>query len=168
MSNINRREFLKLGIMSSSLLALGSSKNIVTKIYGQKETQKKVLILGFDGMDPHLTNIWMSQGKLPAFERLQSQGGFSPLRTSTPPQSPVAWSNFITGMNPGGHGIFDFLRRKPEYYLPDFSGTETHDPSKTVSIGNLVLPLSCGSVVNLRKGRAFWQILEDHDIPAYF
>ena len=166
MSDINRREFLKMGISAGSLLALGSPSDLVTKVFGKTETQKKAIILGFDGMDPHLTNMWMNQGKLPAFERLRNQGGFCPLQTSIPPQSPVAWSNFITGMNPGGHGIFDFLKRIPEYYLPGFSGTETQDSSKTISIGNLVLPLSGGTIENLMKGRAFWQILEDHDIPA--
>jgi predicted AlkP superfamily phosphohydrolase/phosphomutase len=166
MANINRREFLKLGLTAGSLLALGSPSEMVTKVSGKQETQKKVLILGFDGMDPHLTEIWMSQGKLPAFARLRAQGDFRPLQTSIPPQSPVAWSNFITGMNPGGHGIFDFLKRDPQYYIPAFSGAETHDPSKTISIGNLVLPLSGGSIENMMKGRAFWQILEDYDIPA--
>jgi predicted AlkP superfamily phosphohydrolase/phosphomutase len=166
MSNINRREFLKMGLTAGSLLALGSPSDLITKVYGKTETRKKVLVLGFDGMDPHLTSIWMDQGKLPAFERLRNQGGFSPLRTSIPPQSPVAWSNFITGMNPGGHGIFDFLKRNAEYYMPAFSGTETHDATKTISLGNFVLPLSGGSVENLMKGKAFWQILEEHDIPA--
>lgn len=166
MPNINRRDFIKLGISAGSLLALGSPSELVTKVFGKTETRKKLLILGFDGMDPHLTNIWMSQGKLPSFERLRRQGGFSPLQTSIPPQSPVAWSNFITGMNPGGHGIFDFLSRNPEIYMPDFSGTKTSDSTKTISIGNLVIPLSGGTIENLMHGRAFWQILEDHDIPA--
>ncbi len=166
MPNINRREFLKMGLAAGSLLVLGSPSDLITKVYGKTQTRKKVLILGFDGMDPHLTDIWMSRGKLPAFERLRNQGGFCALQTSIPPQSPVAWSNFITGMNPGGHGIFDFLKRDPEYYIPAFSGTETYDATKTISLGNFVFPLSGGSVVNLMKGRAFWQILEDHDIPA--
>jgi predicted AlkP superfamily phosphohydrolase/phosphomutase len=166
MSNINRRNFLKLGISAGSLLALGSPAELVTKVFGKTDTQTKVLILGFDGMDPHLTNIWMNQGKLPAFQRLRNRGGFSPLQTSLPPQSPVAWSNFITGLNPGGHGIFDFISRNPDYYLPDFSSTKTSDSTKTISIGNLVLPLSGGTIENLMKGRTFWQILEDYDIPA--
>jgi len=166
MPNINRRDFLKLGISAGSLLALTSPSELVTRVFGKTDTQKKLIILGFDGMDPHLTQIWMNQGKLPAFERLRNKGGFSSLQTSIPPQSPVAWSNFITGLNPGGHGIFDFLSRDPVYYLPDFSGTKTSDSSKTINIGNLVLPLSGGTIENLMKGRAFWQILEDYDIPA--
>ncbi len=166
MKQINRREFIKLGVTASSLLALGGSSDLVTKVFGKRETSKKVLILGLDGMDPHLLQIWMKEGKLPYFQRLWSQGNFRPLRTSIPPQSPVAWSNFITGTNPGGHAIFDFIHRDPERYFPVFSASETTEAKKTVRIGNLVFPLSGGEVKLLRKGRAFWQILEDHDIPA--
>ncbi len=166
MKGINRRNFIKLGLASGALMALGGSSELLTKTYGKRETQKKVLILGLDGMDPHLLEVWMKQGKLPAFQRLWSQGDFRRLRTSIPPQSPVAWSNFITGMNPGGHAIFDFVHRDPETYFPEFSGAETLETQKTIRIGNLVLPLSGGEVRLTRKGRAFWQILEDHDIPA--
>jgi predicted AlkP superfamily phosphohydrolase/phosphomutase len=166
MNRINRRDFLKFALSSGALLSLGSGSELVTKTLGKRDTQKKVLILGLDGMDPHLLQVWTKQGKLPAFQKLLNQGDFRRLRTSTPPQSPVAWSNFVTGMNPGGHGIFDFVHRDPESYIPEFSGAETREPGKTIRIGNLVLPLSGGEVKLSRKGRAFWQILEDHDIPS--
>ena len=166
MTDINRRDFLKLGLTAGSLLALGKGAHLISGGKGKIDTAKKILILGLDGLDPHLVNIFMSQGKLPAFARLRSMGDFKPLRTSNPPQSPVAWSNFITGMNPGGHGIFDFLHRNPETYFPDFSATKSEGALKTLSIGNLVFPLSGGDIINLRKGRAFWQILEDYGIPA--
>jgi len=167
MSPIKRRDFLKLGLTAGSLAALGGGGMSAIRSAGKRATPSKVLVLGFDGMDPHLTEMWMRQGKLPAFQRLRARGGdFRPLRTSIPPQSPVAWSNFITGLDPGGHGIFDFLKRDPQHYIPAFSGTETHDPTRTISIGNIVLPLSGGSVENLMKGKAFWQILEEYDIPA--
>jgi predicted AlkP superfamily phosphohydrolase/phosphomutase len=165
MKQIDRREFIKLGLAAGSLLAMGSS-DLTIKAFGKKETPQKVLILGLDGIDHRLLQRWMEEGKLPNFQKLASQGGFLPLRTSIPPQSPVAWSNFITGMNPGGHGIFDFVHRDPEHYLPVFSATETTEVKKTIRIGNLVLPLSGGEVKNMRQGRAFWQILEEHDIPA--
>ena len=70
---------------------------------------KKVLILGIDGMDPRLLQRFVDEGLMPNFGRLIAEGDFKPLQTSMPPQSPVAWSNFITGMDPGGHGIFDFI-----------------------------------------------------------
>lgn len=166
MKSINRREFIKLGLGAGSLLALGSSSDMVTKVFGKTDTPKKVIVLGFDGVDPHLLEAWMNQGKLPNFQRLRSKGSFLPLRSSIPAQSPVAWSNFITGTDPGGHGIFDFLHRDPERYFPEFSTSRTEEAKKTISIGNLVLPISGGDIKNLRKGKAFWQILEDYDIPA--
>ncbi|MCJ7582162.1 MAG: alkaline phosphatase family protein [Candidatus Aminicenantes bacterium] len=166
MTDLKRRDFLKMGLTAGSLMALGRGSHLISNGSGKIDTEKKFLILGLDGLDPHLINMFMAQGKLPSFSRLRSQGDFRPLRTSYPPQSPVAWSNFITGMNPGGHGIFDFLHRDPETYFPEFSGTKSEGTPKTLSIGNTVFPLSGGKIINLRKGRAFWQILEDFDIPA--
>lgn len=166
MSPMDRRDFLKLGMTAGSLLAAGTSSELVSRVLGKRESPTKMIILGLDGLDAHLLKIWMDMGKLPAFQKLRSMGTFSPLETSNPPQSPVAWSNFITGMNPGGHGIFDFTHRDPERYFPVFSASISTEGSKTLSIGNLTLPLSGGKINNLRKGRAFWQILEDHDIPA--
>ncbi len=163
---IHRRDFLKYSLGAASLLALESRSNLVTRTFGKTATNKKVLILGFDGMDPHLTNVWMSEGKLPAFKRLIGQGGFRRLGTSIPPQSPVAWSNFIAGTNPGGHGIFDFIHRDPKNYWPVFSAALTEEAKKTIRVGNWILPIKGGVVRNLRKGKAFWQILEEHDIPA--
>ncbi|MCK4364266.1 MAG: alkaline phosphatase family protein, partial [Candidatus Aminicenantes bacterium] len=165
MNQINRRKFIKLGLTAGSLIALGSS-DLPIKVFGKRETPQKVLILGLDGIDPRLLQLWMKEGKLPYFQRLARQGDFLPLRTSIPPQSPVAWSNFTTGMNPGGHAIFDFIHRDPSRYFPVFSASETTEAKKTVRIGDLVLPLSGGEVNNMRKGKAFWQILEDYDIPA--
>ncbi|MGB8953307.1 MAG: alkaline phosphatase family protein [Candidatus Aminicenantales bacterium] len=163
---MDRRDFIKYGLGAASLLALGTRDTFVTRVYGKKETSKKMLILGLDGVDPHLVNVWMGQGKLPAFRRLAAQGGFRRLETSIPPQSPVAWSNFIAGTNPGGHAIFDFIHRDPKTYFPVFSGTATSEASSTIRLGNLVLPLKGGKVENLRRGKAFWQILEEYDIPA--
>ncbi len=166
MNSIKRREFLKWGIASTSLFALGGTAPLMTKAAGKKGTRTRILVLGFDGLDPRLLHMWMEAGKLPAFRRLGSQGDFRPLQTSVPPQSPVAWANFITGTDPGGHGIFDFMNRDPETYIPVFSGTATEEAKTTLRFGDFVLPLRGGRVRNLIKGRAFWQILEDHDIPA--
>ena len=120
MTVLNRRDFLKMGLTAGSLMALGKSSHLLSNGFGKTSTNKKIIILGLDGLDPHLMNMFMAQGKLPSFSRLRSQGDFKSLRTSDPPQSPEAWSNLITGMNPGGHGIFDFLHRNPETYFHDF------------------------------------------------
>jgi predicted AlkP superfamily phosphohydrolase/phosphomutase len=126
----------------------------------------KVLVLGFDGMDPNLAENLMKDGRLPNLERLRQRGSFCKLETSVPPQSPVAWSNFISGKNPGGHGIYDFIARDPEDYLPYLSTTVTDEATKTIKIGKWIIPLSGGEVTLLRKGKAFWEILEEHDIPV--
>ncbi len=166
MRKLDRREFVQMGLAAGSILALGNTPDVVARVLGKRETRNKVIILGCDGMDPHLTDVFMKMGRLPHFETLARQGAFRPLRTSTPPQSPVAWSNFITGMNPGGHGIFDFIHRNPENYLPFLSTSLTKPSTKTIKIGDYVFPMSGGGVELLRKGEAFWQILERHDIPA--
>ena len=87
--------------------------------------KKKVLVLGFDGMDPQILERLVQEGNLPNFQHLMKTGDYKPIRTSIPPQSPVAWSNFITGMNPGGHGLFDFIHRDPETMVPYLSTTKT-------------------------------------------
>ena len=126
----------------------------------------KVLVLGFDGMDPKIARSLMAEGRLPNFQRLAEMGTFTELETSVPPQSPVAWSNFITGMNPGGHGIYDFIARDPKTYLPYLSTTVTEEAKRKLKIGKWLIPLSKGEVKLLRHGKAFWEILEENDIPT--
>ncbi len=127
---------------------------------------QKVLILGFDGMDAVRTQTMMAKGELPNFARLRAQGSFSPLATTLPPQSPVAWSTFSTGLNPGGHGIFDFLSRDPKTYLPALSMAEVEEPKRKVDIGSWSIPLSSPTIKNFRKGETFWKALSDHGIPV--
>ncbi len=127
---------------------------------------KKVVVLGFDGVDPILLSKYMAEGMLPNFKRLSTEGYYEPLGTSVPPQSPVAWSNFITGMNPGGHGIYDFLHRDPDLMIPISSTSKTEGSSNTIKMGKWIIPLASGHVKNLRKGKAFWNVLDDHNIPT--
>ena len=136
----------------------------VGAIYGQE--RPRVLELGFDGMDPNIVGDLMKEGRLPNFHRLREMGSFSRLESSIPPQSPVAWANFITGMNPGKHGIYDFIAREPDTYLPYLSTTVTEEAKKTIKIGKWIIPLSGGEVKLLRRGKAFWEVLEEHDIPT--
>ena len=97
---------------------------------------------------------------------MAARGGFAPLGTSIPPQSPVAWSSFITGLDPGGHGIFDFIHRDPKTMTPYLSTTRTEPPSHVVSLGRWQLPLTAGRVELLRKGPAFWDLLGAHGIDT--
>ncbi len=87
--------------------------------------QDKVVVLGFDGVDAKLTEQWMDEGKLPNLAKLREEGSFRPLRSTVPSQTPVSWSTFATGLNPGRHQIFDFLRRDPKTYRPSFAAFDT-------------------------------------------
>jgi len=133
---------------------------------GGAASGKRVIILGFDGLDYEYTNKLMEEGKLPNFSRVAREGSFGPLETSIPPQSPVAWSNFITGMDSGGHGIFDFVHRKPDTMTPYLSASEVTGGGTTLKFGKCQFALSGGSVELLRRGRAFWEVLENHGIET--
>src|SRR5216684_473570 len=91
--------------------------------------KQRVIVLGFDGVDARLVEQWMNEGKLPNLARLRAAGTFRPLRPTVPAQTPVSWSTFSTGIDPGRTGIFDFLRRDPKTYLPVFAAfDETKEP----------------------------------------
>jgi predicted AlkP superfamily phosphohydrolase/phosphomutase len=120
---------------------------------------KRVVVLGFDGLDYELTRSLLEAGRLPNFARLAASGGFTPLATTVPPQSPVAWSTFITGLDPGGHGIFDFIHRDPQTMVPYLSTSKAEESARTITMGGWQLPLSGGTVELLREGRPFWDLL---------
>ncbi len=120
----------------------------------------RLIILGFDGMDPKLAQQWMDDGSLPNFSKLAATGEFHALKTSNPPQSPVAWSDFATGTHPGEHGIYDFLRRDADTYAPAFSISESIPPQTVLPLFGMELPLDDGSIVNRRKGQPFWSQIE--------
>ena len=90
-----------------------------------ERSSKKVVILGFDALDPKRMERLMGQGLLPHFSKLKNEGSFFPLTTTNPSQSPVAWSAFATGMNPGKNGIYDFIIRDPANYRLSLSLSDT-------------------------------------------
>lgn len=128
--------------------------------------RRRVLVLGIDGMDYRLTRRLIGEGKLPNLARLEQAGGFQPLETSIPPQSPVAWSDFITGLDAGGHGIFDFIHRKPETLEPYLSTSQVEAPGRQLRLGGWQIPLGGGGPILLRRGVPFWEVLEDKGIPT--
>jgi len=131
-----------------------------------ESSARKMIILGIDGMDPLILKRLMDEGKLPHFKRLETEGGFRPLATTTPPQSPVAWSTFITGTNPGGHEIYDFIHRDPATMQLYFSTSKAEPAERVIRFGDWIFPLSAGKVTLLRQGKSFWEILEDRGVPA--
>lgn len=129
-----------------------------------KSHYKKVIVMGVDGMDPGFVERHWAD--LPNLARLRERGSYSHLETTDPPQSPVAWSTFITGLDPGEHGIFDFVHRDPVTREPYLSTDRTIQPRFTLPLGPYELPLSRSRVISLRKGRAFWEYLSDQGIPV--
>ena len=158
------RRVIRCSVLTLVGVALLSSAFATT--VNAAESARKVLIIGVDGMDPRLLQQFIDEGHMPNFERLKKEGDYRPLQTTMPPLSPVAWSTFITGMNPSGHGIFDFVHRKPDTLAPYLSMSEALPPDKSIKIGTWELPLSGGSINLLRQGKAFWQILEEAGVPT--
>src|ERR1043166_8935799 len=119
--------------MSRSLRYMALTAALLTACSGANRRPastftQKLVILGFDGMDPHLLDKWMSEGKLPNIARLAKQGGFYPLHTTHSPESPTAWASFATGVNAGKHNIYDFLVRDTATYMPDLGMVRREPP----------------------------------------
>jgi predicted AlkP superfamily phosphohydrolase/phosphomutase len=158
----SRRTFLKQALLSVPALGLplGCSVN------RPSGPNRKVIVLGFDGLDPVILGRMVRAGHMPNFARVLERGDLRPLGTTNPPLSPVAWATFTTGVNPGGHGIFDFVHRDPETMTPYLSTTRAEAPGQTIRLGDWVIPLSSGKIRLLREGKPFWQTLEERGIPT--
>lgn len=100
-------------------------------------SKPRVLVVGWDGATPELLVPWASEGRLPFIRKLIGSGSSGRLKSTIQPLSPQAWCTFMTGKNPGKHGIFDFTERVPGTYQ--------------VRLVNA----SC------RLGRSLWRILSD-------
>ncbi len=156
------RHVLPLGGNSRVAAGLASLLAICFSVCGGlnlSAASKKVMVLGIDGMDPKLLQIFVDQGRMPNFKALMAEGDFRPLQTTMPPQSPVAWSTFMTGMDPGGHGIFDFIHVDPSKMAPYSSMAQADPGGRPINIGSWSFPTSGGGVRMLRKGTTFWQML---------
>jgi len=132
------------------------------------EPHKRVIVLGIDGLDPELLaeTVRLYPERMKNFAALMAEGdGIQSLGTSTPPQSPVAWSNFITGLDPGGHGIFDFIHRDLVTRAPAASTVKMGHMDNLGLFGDWKLPLGGDSPTN-RSGEAFWVTLAKHGIAA--
>lgn len=128
-------------------------------------TREALIVFGIDGMDPKfLERHWES---LPALRKLKDTGGFRRLQTTNPPQSPVAWSTFITGLDPDGHGIYDFVHRDPNTLAPYSSMSLMEAPRWQLPLGPWIFPLSSARAFSLRNGAAFWSLLANQGIPVF-
>ena len=127
-----------------------------------------MIVLGMDGLDPNLLRRGMAEGRLPNFKRLAEAGQFSEFGTALPPESPVAWANFITGLDSGGHGLFDFIHRKItrngiSIYL---AAAEAEAPSSFFPLPGYRIPMNPGGLKNLLKGKTLWARLVEAGVPC--
>ncbi|EAQ78557.1 alkaline phosphatase family protein [Blastopirellula marina] len=176
-NSVSRRAILQGAAATAGVGALGATSywlggvNRVSRSFG-----KKVIVIGVDGMDPRLCRSLMNSGKMPNMKRMAAVGGFSNLATSCPPQSPVAWANFINGAGPGSHGIFDFIHRHPhDQCVPFYSAAETLPGDGFVELGEHRLQLDFWpfnheppKTVLRRQGVPFWDFLDKQRITSVF
>jgi predicted AlkP superfamily phosphohydrolase/phosphomutase len=113
---------------------------------------RKMVVIGFDGLDPGLVERWVAEGRLPNMAKLIQRGGFYRLETSHSPESPTAWASFATGVNAGKHNIYDFLVRDLTTYLPDTSMVRREPPRFLFNY----LPISRPKIESTRGGTSFW------------
>jgi predicted AlkP superfamily phosphohydrolase/phosphomutase len=113
---------------------------------------QKLVVLGFDGMDPRLVRKWMDEGKLPNLQKLAASGALLPLTTTHSPESPTAWASFATGVNAGKHNIYDFLVRDTATYMPDLGMVHREPPRFVLDY----FPVARPKITSLRGGTSFW------------
>ncbi len=141
----HKRWFGALLVLGVIVILAGGVINMRKPVF-----DKKIVILGFDGLSPEIIEPLTEKGELPNFSRLKEEGSYSRLATTNPPQSPVAWTGFATGTNPGKNGIFDFIVRDPKTY------------SLKLSLTNMkgLKP------VKVKKMPSFWEHALEKKIPT--
>ena len=105
-------------------------------------SRRKVVVFGIDGGTLALVGPWARRGDLPHLSHLLGGGVSGVLRSTTHPLTPQAWTSFLTGVNPGKHGVFDFGRRRPDSYQLSLTDS-TH-----------------------RRAPAIWEYLEQYDLTS--
>jgi predicted AlkP superfamily phosphohydrolase/phosphomutase len=174
---LDRRQFLKRSAAIAAAMATGTGlKSAYAGSKSLSGKRHKVVVIGIDGMDPRLSEKMMKDGRLPHFVELAEKGGFKVLGTSIPPQSPVAWANFINGAGPGSHGIFDFIHRHPEKQCaPFFAMAETVPGAGYWEIGEHKIQLDFwpfnhkpAATILQRQGTPFWDYLDEGGVDSVF
>jgi predicted AlkP superfamily phosphohydrolase/phosphomutase len=175
---MNRRRFLKrAALMGAAAAAVGAGGYWVgSQLRASRSAGKKVIVIGVDGMDPRLSASLIKAGMLPNLAKL----AFRNLGTAIPPQSPVAWANFINGAPPGSHGIFDFIHRHPHEpwehdHNPFYSASEIAPGEGSWDVGDHRLQLDFWpfnhkppTPVLKRQGVPFWDYLDAAGVPSTF
>jgi len=154
-SNVSRRSFLKQAALGAAAVSGGLFH------IGRARAQSKgrMIMLGYDGMEPSVVEAMLERGELPTLKKLQEQGTYCHLTSTIPPQSPVAWNSYATCKNPGGHNIYDFIRRNPKGPKGPMPlvGTGKIDPPVLDEAGGLKTP---AKGTNYRMGNPFWSVAD--------
>ncbi len=124
---------------------------------------KRLIVVGFDGQEPKITERMMAQGLLPHLKKLAEQGCYSRLRTTYPSISPVAWSSFGTGVEPAKHRMFDFLEPDRKSYLPLLASTRIGEVTRFLKLGKWRIPLQKPEIRLTRGSKAFWSFLGERN-----
>ena len=96
----------------------------------------RTIITGFDSFDPGTFERLLEQGKMPNLGKYANASGYSRLEVCSPPQTEVSWTSIATGVDPGSHGIFDFVHRDPASYIPYVSLL----PTRQSAVGEQFMP----------------------------
>ena len=173
-NKLDRRTFIKASLISGALWGCQQSEKTQPESRPAKPTNTapaatprsatkakgKTVILGFDGVDPRLVERFIKAGDLPNLDALRQKSGLLSLASTSPPNSPVAWSTFATGRSPSEHGVFGFLNRNPDHYLP---GTAPYVISGPRFSANGFSPAKATS---LRRHRAWWDALDQAQVST--
>lgn len=135
-------------------------------------------MLALDGLDPRVLRDVIAAGRAPNFASLARGGSFTNIATSSPPHTPVAFSNVIAGADGNVHQVFDFIHRDPappqadQYLKPYFCFSDVVPPVRDMAIpmGKWKLQLTGGKPRLLRRGDAFWQPLvkRGRDVSVFY
>lgn len=151
---ITRRHFLRATTLGAAAAAVPFHAGKT-----RAAARGRIVMLGFDGMAPELVEAMLEHGALPNMARLRAQGGYHRLTSSIPPQSPVAWNSYAMCRNPGGHNIFDFIRRNPRGASGPVPlvGTGRVEPPTFDDAGNVT---EAPAAVSYSQGTAFWRVAD--------
>ncbi|HYP26164.1 MAG TPA: alkaline phosphatase family protein [Blastocatellia bacterium] len=96
-----------------------------------KAANRRAVLVGLDGTPCTLVRRFIEDGTMPNFRRLAERGSLLQMDTAIPDISSVAWTSFMTGANPGRHGIYGFLDLQPNSYKIYFPNSR-HIQSETL------------------------------------
>ena len=81
----------------------------------------KIVIIGLDAATWTLIRPWIAEGGMPNLAKLMKAGVSGRLQSVLPPITPPAWTSFMTGKNPGKHGIFHFVETEWNDYSMNYA-----------------------------------------------